>query len=294
MNMPKTNFINGNPAQGIMGTVVTAEFLNAVNNHYHTGLDEDGHGALAYAVDTGSANSYQISLTPELSTLITGMPIYFKASNTNTGPATLKIGNLTPVSIKKNVVQDLQPGDIIAGEIVSVVYDGTNFQIVKPYIDNKIIYENTIQSSTNSINISGLDLLNHKKYYITLKLKNLINGELSMFINNDTTQTNYRNLLIQRKWGMPIAGNERNNAYITYNLVANIDTLIKGEIEMMNGYINGRFHITDNIGAFTTNYQFIILDYLYTIQISNLTMINFVHSAGNGIGTDTKVLIEKK
>lgn len=55
------------------------------------------------------------------------------ASSTNTGPATLKIGNLSPVSIKKNVVQDLQPGDIIAGEIVSVVYDGTNFQIVKPY-----------------------------------------------------------------------------------------------------------------------------------------------------------------
>lgn len=72
MNMPKTNFINGNPAQGIMGTIVTAEFLNAVNNHYHTGLDEDGHGALAYAIDTGCANSYQISLTPELSTLITG------------------------------------------------------------------------------------------------------------------------------------------------------------------------------------------------------------------------------
>lgn len=70
--MPKTNFINGNPAQGIMGTIVTAEFLNAVNNHYHTGLDEDGHGALAYAIDTGCANSYQISLTPELSTLITG------------------------------------------------------------------------------------------------------------------------------------------------------------------------------------------------------------------------------
>ena len=38
--MPKTNFVNGDPSQGIMGTVVTAEFLNALNNHRHTGMRE--------------------------------------------------------------------------------------------------------------------------------------------------------------------------------------------------------------------------------------------------------------
>lgn len=292
--MAKTNFINGNPSQGIMGTVVTAEFLNAVNNHYHTGLDEDGHGALAYAVDTGTINSYQISLTPELSTLITGMPIYFKASNTNTGPATLKIGNLNPVSIKKNVVQDLQPGDILAGEIVTVVYDGTNFQIVKPYIDNKTIYQETIQTATDNININNLDINNHKKYLITIKLKNLINGELSMFINNDETQTNYRNLLIQRRWGYAVAGDDRNNAYITYGLIAGKNTFIRGEIETFDGYVSGKFHITDNVQIFTNYYQFIKLDYLYTVQIVNVTSLKFVHSAGNGIGTGTEILIEKK
>lgn len=291
--MAKTNFVNGNPAQGIMGTVVTAEFLNAVNNHYHTGLDEDGHGALAYAVDTGSANSYQISLNPPLQTLIVGMPIHFKALNTNTGPATLKINTLNPIPIKKNVNQDLQSQDILANEIVTVVYDGTNFQIVKPYIDNKIVYQNTINTATNLINISNLDINNHKRYKITIKLRNLIAGELSLFINNDQTQTNYRNLLIQRKWGTAIAGNDRNNAYISYGLIANISTMIKGEIEGMNGYINGRFHITDNVGAFTTNYQFIILDYIYTVQISNLTSLQLVHSGGNGIGQNTEILIEK-
>lgn len=63
---------------------------------------------------------------------------------------------------------------------------------------------------------------------------------------------------------------------------------------MMDGFVNGRFHITDNVSVFTTNYQFIVLDYLYPIQITNITSIQFQHNAGNGIVAGTKILIEKK
>jgi hypothetical protein len=38
----KTNFVNGDPSQGILGTIVDAAWLNKVFNHRHTGLDEDG------------------------------------------------------------------------------------------------------------------------------------------------------------------------------------------------------------------------------------------------------------
>jgi len=110
--------------------VVTAEFLNAVNKHHHTGRDVDGEGALPFAADTGAADAYVIALDPALSGYITGMPIFFKAANTNTGASTLDINGLGTKSIKKSTDVALAAGDIKAGQIVLVVYDGTNFQMI--------------------------------------------------------------------------------------------------------------------------------------------------------------------
>ena len=60
------------------------------------------------------------------------MPILFKAANTNTGVSTLKINNLTATTIKKNGSSDLAAGDILAGQIISVSYDGTYYQLISP------------------------------------------------------------------------------------------------------------------------------------------------------------------
>jgi hypothetical protein len=128
--MPKTTFINGDASQGTRGTRVTAEYLNAVNNHHHTGLDEDGHGALPYAVDTGTTNAYVVALSPALTQHITGMPIYFKVANANTGASTINVNGLGIKTIKKFNDQDLISGDIQAGQVVGVIYDGTNFQLI--------------------------------------------------------------------------------------------------------------------------------------------------------------------
>ena len=128
--MSKTVFVNGNPALGILGTLVTAEFLNAVNNHRHTGEDVDGAGAIDYAVATGSAGAYAIALSPVLDAHVAGMPIVFKANHANTGAATLAVNSLTAVAIKKDVSEDLAAGDIQSGQLVTVIYDGTNYQFV--------------------------------------------------------------------------------------------------------------------------------------------------------------------
>ena len=128
--MAKTNFVDGNPALQIEGTIVTAAFLNALNNHRHRGLAEDGDGAIDYAIDTGSADAYAIALSPALAAHVTGMPISFKAANANTGAATLNVDGLGAVAIKKNVNKDLSAGDIAAGQIIIVVYDGTYFQMI--------------------------------------------------------------------------------------------------------------------------------------------------------------------
>jgi len=128
--LPKTTFINGDASQGTRGTRVTAEYLNAINNHHHTGLDEDGHGALAYAADTGTANAYVVALSPALFQYITGMPIFFKAANACSGASTININGLGVKTIKKNITEDITAGDIQSGQVVMVIYDGTNFQLV--------------------------------------------------------------------------------------------------------------------------------------------------------------------
>ncbi len=128
--MSKTTYVNGDPSQGIAGTVVTAEFLNKVNNHYHTGRDVDGEGALAYAADAGAADAYVLTLSPALDAYITGMPVTFKAAYANTGPSTINVNELGTKTIKKNGSEDLVAGDILAGQMVTVIHDGTNFQLM--------------------------------------------------------------------------------------------------------------------------------------------------------------------
>lgn len=111
---------------------VPSAWLNKVFSHRHDGLDQDGSAPLEYAVTSGAANAYEITLTPALSQNIEGLSIRFKASSANTGAATLKIGAFAAIAIKKHNNKALHPGDIQAGQIVEVVYDGTYFQMISP------------------------------------------------------------------------------------------------------------------------------------------------------------------
>lgn len=136
--MGKTLFSDGNPLQGILGTIVNAAFLNNIFSHRHDGLDQDGSAPLDYAADTGSANAYAIALAPALTAHITGMPIHFKASTANTGACTLAINVLAAVAIKRVDGTDLPAGSIVAGQIVTVIYTGTIYMVVSKTSDSPI------------------------------------------------------------------------------------------------------------------------------------------------------------
>jgi len=83
-----------------------------------------------YATDTGVANAYVIALNPAPVFYEIGKIYKFKATNANTGASTFAIGALTATAIRKNVSVALVAGDIPAGGIIPVVYDGTNFQLI--------------------------------------------------------------------------------------------------------------------------------------------------------------------
>jgi len=83
-----------------------------------------------YELTTGSANAYSLSLNPGLANYYTGLVVHFKANFSNTGAVTLNIDGLGAVPLKRNYDQDLSSGDIKNGQLVIVMYDGTNFQML--------------------------------------------------------------------------------------------------------------------------------------------------------------------
>ena len=79
---------------------------------------------------TGSSNAYVLSYPANLTELTAGLRLSFKANHTNTGASTLQVNSFTAHSIKKQVGQDLEANEIRSGQVITVVYDGTNFQML--------------------------------------------------------------------------------------------------------------------------------------------------------------------
>lgn len=86
--------------------------------------------ALTYAAAAGAANAFTVTLAPAVAGYTNGQTVTFKANAANTGAATVNVNGLGAKTIKKNSDQDLAANDIKANQLVTVVYDGTNFQMV--------------------------------------------------------------------------------------------------------------------------------------------------------------------
>ena len=88
------------------------------------------NGRLTYANSTASGNDYAVQLRVAPQAYSAGMILSFKATWTNTGPITLNVNGLGAKTVFKNVNEAVVAGDIVPNQIVSVIYDGTAFQII--------------------------------------------------------------------------------------------------------------------------------------------------------------------
>lgn len=88
-------------------------------------------GSRTYVDDTGSANAYAMTLVPSISAYKKGQMFSFKAANTNSTASTLNVNALGT----KNIFYAgaaFSGGEIVAGSVITVVYDGTQFQMISP------------------------------------------------------------------------------------------------------------------------------------------------------------------
>src|SRR5574343_880915 len=108
-----------------------------------------------YAADAGGTDAYAITVSPAPTAYVTGQVFRFKANTANTGTATLNVNSLGAVTIRKpssSGYVDLQTGDVIANQILEVIYNGT-YMIVTSAIPsgNKLSgYANTTTTSASN------------------------------------------------------------------------------------------------------------------------------------------------
>lgn len=80
----------------------------------------------------GTANAITVSLSPAITAYTAGMVIRFiNGASANTGATTLNVNGVGAVALNKgDGTTALAAGDLPAGHIVTVIYDGTRFRLV--------------------------------------------------------------------------------------------------------------------------------------------------------------------
>jgi len=91
-------------------------------------------GAEIFALDAQGSDTYVITLSPAPTAYTNGQVFHFGANTANAGVATLNVNALGAKTIKKWFNQDLITGDIVAGQLVAVIYDVATdtFQLLSP------------------------------------------------------------------------------------------------------------------------------------------------------------------
>jgi hypothetical protein len=95
----------------------------------HAIVDDIQNNTYTAATATGT-NSYAITLNPAITAYALYQTFYVLFTNANTGAATLNVNGLGAKNILRNGNKPIKEGDILAGQVFSLMYDGTNFQII--------------------------------------------------------------------------------------------------------------------------------------------------------------------
>jgi len=114
------------------GTLNNIALLDADFAAVLSAYNDSAIGYVNYGADTGTANSYVVTLAAAPSAYIAGMMLAVKigASNTNTGGSNINVNALGSVAICNPAGLALLGGELPANAVIPMVYDGTVFRII--------------------------------------------------------------------------------------------------------------------------------------------------------------------
>lgn len=209
-----------------------------------------------YAADASGTDAYAITITPAPTAYTTGDRFTFKAGTANTGTCTLNVNALGAKTIKLGT-SNLYTGQILANQIVEVVYDGTDMQLVSmsPLSTNTTIIEAVASGNTRSTNAASVGYNQSTTVYTKMKetLYNDMPGTVNVTYTTGWTGggiwTNRTRVYIN---GVA-AGTERNDLSNTYT---ESFTLATGDLVQIYAYIPSY-----SSGSFTQSISNLILAY---------------------------------
>lgn len=134
-----SNFI-GSPK-----TAATEIFADDVNDDRKDVIINAGD----YNTSGGSSNAYTLSLDAQITALVEGMIVKFKANHANTGASTININAIGANTIKKADGTDLIAGDLVVNGVYFLIYNGTNFILLAPILNGSNIRVFTAGATIN-------------------------------------------------------------------------------------------------------------------------------------------------
>lgn len=170
---PNSYFTRGNPGSATPATIVDDDWANAIQEEICYAIEQAGttldktvrtqlktaidvfiqkNGA-KYAASTTAANTYTATLSPAPTAYTTGMVVFIKFTNANTGAATINLNSLGAKSITDRSGNILGVGDIADGMLAVLGYDGTNFQLLNssggqsPFTDSTAILKGSVDAT---------------------------------------------------------------------------------------------------------------------------------------------------
>ena len=139
------HYINGNPPEAKQGSIPPAEafenpmreIVNVISKNLITPdaadlaqmLKATRSQRVNYADDTGSINTLSVAFDPPIASYSVGLPIRVRVKNTNTGNSTIDAGG-GRVQVRKPNGSQTSAGDLQAGGLAELVFDGSAFQMI--------------------------------------------------------------------------------------------------------------------------------------------------------------------
>lgn len=82
----------------------------------------------------GTATAWTATLTPAPTTLTAGFRVVGIVGTTSTGAVTLALNSIAAITVKRPNGNDLTAGAVVAGDVLELIYDGTDFviQAIRP------------------------------------------------------------------------------------------------------------------------------------------------------------------
>jgi hypothetical protein len=205
-------YVNGNPVAGLNGSKPPAEMVEhplreLVSVINYSGIAPNSSDLeqvakavrtqrLNFAIDIGAANALVVNFSPTFTELTSGLPLHVFVAFNNTGSSTIVVNGIGPTYIVRANGASLTAGDLLAGQIACLVYDGAFFQlqnyfghpatnIGNHYYKAKIPYVQDTSSVTNQItaNFSPAITSLAPGLLIEVKIAHQNTGAVSIYVN---------------------------------------------------------------------------------------------------------------